>query len=48
MKITLTLEVEPEDTDEGDRTGLTEEAFNRLSDALQDSGFGIVEGPRAQ
>ena len=38
MRIEITLEVEPEDQDPNDDTGLTEAAFDRFMDAL--SGLG--------
>jgi hypothetical protein len=38
MRIEITLEVDPEDADPSDSTGLTESAFNRFMDAL--SGLG--------
>ncbi len=44
-KIRLTLEV-PEDAADGEHsTGLTDEAYSELIDALADVGFGIVSGP---
>jgi hypothetical protein len=48
MRITLVLEVEPEDTDEAHTTGLTEDANDRLMAAIGEAGFGIVDGPRVK
>ena len=46
MDVTLRLRVEdPADVDEAHDAGLTEEATNRLIDAVADAGFGIVAGP---
>jgi hypothetical protein len=46
MKIEMTLVVdEPTDVDTTDSTGLTEQAFERLSDALMACGFSIDQGP---
>jgi hypothetical protein len=46
MRIRLILEVDnPDDEDEGSDTGLTETAYNRLTDALAHVGFSIVDGP---
>ena len=46
MKISLVLEVEnPQDIDEESRTGLTEDAYDQLTESLADAGFGIVAGP---
>jgi hypothetical protein len=48
MKIRLTLEVEnPQDVDDESRTGLTEDAYDSLVDALADLGLGVVDGPTA-
>jgi hypothetical protein len=48
MKILLILDAEPADSDPGDSTGLTEEAFVRLSEAVADAGFTLVKGPDAE
>jgi hypothetical protein len=46
MQIRLVLEVEnPQDMDDDASTGLTEDAYDTLVEALADAGFGIVEGP---
>lgn len=45
MKITMTLDVEPEDVDEADGTGLTSAAYDRLSEAIADAGFEFDRGP---
>lgn len=46
MKIRLTLVVEDDElVDEDDDSGLTEAAYNALSDAVADAGFSILTGP---
>lgn len=44
-EITITLEVDPGDADPGHDTGLTNEAFERLFDALSSEGYSVVSGP---
>jgi hypothetical protein len=43
--VLLIIEADPDDSDETDGSGLTEEAFTRLSDAVADAGFTLVKGP---
>ena len=45
MKVILTLNVSPEDTDAEHSMGITNDAYERLSDALMQAGFDIVSGP---
>lgn len=46
MKITMTLNVpDPADVDEDDPTGLTNPAYDRLSDAIGEAGFEWEQGP---
>lgn len=45
MKIELTLDVDDEDADEANSSGLTAEADGRLYEAITEAGFGIVRGP---
>lgn len=46
MKISLVLQVEDiDDVDYGSPKGLTEQAYNRLYDAVTDAGFAVVSGP---
>ena len=45
MKVQIILNVEDEDADPGHDTGVTEEAFERLLDALGEAGFEIDSGP---
>lgn len=46
MKIKLVLSVpDPEDEDNKSTTGLTQEAYDRLVDAVTDAGFEFESGP---
>lgn len=45
MKIHLALNVDPEDTDAGHSMGITNDAYERLTDALTQAGFEIADGP---
>ncbi len=45
MQVNLKLDVDPSDADESHSTGLTSEAFDRLTDALAQAGFEIADGP---
>jgi hypothetical protein len=48
MKITMVLQVEdPVDVDEGHSMGITNDAYDRLYEAVTDAGFAWVEGPTA-
>ena len=43
--IAIVLEPDPEDADTSSATGLTTEAFERLSEVLVELGYLITEGP---
>lgn len=46
MKITLTLKTtDPDDNDPGHAMGITEDAYERLTEALLQAGFEIASGP---
>lgn len=46
MQLDLSLLVDdPADEDQDDTTGLTNDAYSRLVDALADAGFSIDDGP---
>jgi len=48
MEIRLTLSVDDDEmVDAGDSTGLTNEAFEQLTDALSSLGYSFVNGPTA-
>lgn len=48
MKITLTLFVDDEaDVDTSDRTGITNPAYERLVDAIAESGFSVYSLERS-
>jgi hypothetical protein len=48
MKITMVLQVEdPDDVDEGHSMGITNDAYDRLYEAVTDAGFAWVDGPTA-
>jgi hypothetical protein len=43
MKVKVTFEYEPEEPDEGDRSGMSEEEFMRLMDDLMALGANDIE-----
>lgn len=43
MNIVITVQVADEDVDTSDPTGLTEEAYSRITDALSSVTDGIVD-----
>lgn len=47
MEITLRLRVPEESADPEHSTGLTEDAFDQLSDVLMELGYEFVSGPDA-
>lgn len=48
MDIRLVLRVEdPEDVDAEHHMGITNDAYDRLTEAVAEAGFGIVDGPDA-
>lgn len=48
MKVTLTLDVvDPDDVDAEHSMGITNDAYERLTDRLVEAGFEIVSGPDA-